>query len=67
MIAHREEKRCADMTGGGKKRDPVLFSPIAIFDKGCVHTGRNDLPKLFDHALAFIAHHEMDGFDPCAG
>src|SRR5262249_47257359 len=30
MIAHREEKRCADVTCGRKKRDAVLFPPIAI-------------------------------------
>ena len=66
MIAHREEKRCADVAGGSKKRDAILFLPIAIFDEGHVHTGRNKRPDLRDHALVFVAHHEMNGFDFCA-
>src|SRR4029077_3887131 len=63
MIAHREEKACADMPGGNKKRDAILLLPLAVFNERCPHTGRNHPFDLCDHALALIADDEMDCLD----
>ena len=63
MIAHGEDKGCTDVPGGSKKRDAIVFLPILIFDEGRADAGRNQLLDLRGHTLAFIAHHEIDGFD----
>src|SRR5262249_16796684 len=65
MITHREKKRSADVACDGKKRDAILLSPVAIFDEQRVHTGRNELLELLNHALALVSDHEVDGFDLC--
>ena len=33
MVAHREDKRVGHAAGSDKKRDAILFSPIAVFDE----------------------------------
>ena len=66
MVAHREKKRFADAFSGGKKRDAILFLPVTVFDEGHAEASRNQLPGLLDHTPAFVADHEVDGFDPCA-
>ena len=60
MIAHREEKRCADVPGGGQKRDTILFSPIRIFDEGRRKAAPDQPLELCNHALAFVADDEVD-------
>ena len=67
MVAHREKKGCADVTSGASKRDAILFLPVTVFDEEHA-IGRKESTALTccDHALAFVADHEVDGFDPCA-
>src|SRR5205814_10393863 len=67
MVAHREEKRSANVASRREHRNAILFLPIGIFDETRIETGRNQLLDLCNDALAFIADHEVDGFDPCAG
>ena len=66
MVAHREKKGFADVVSGGKKGDAILFLPVTVFDEGHAEARRNQLLDLLDHAPAFVADHEVDGFDPCA-
>jgi hypothetical protein len=64
MVAHREKKGFADAVSGGKKRDAILFLPVAVFDEGGADARRNQLLDLLDHAPAFVADHKVDGSDP---
>jgi hypothetical protein len=60
MVAHREKKGFADVASGRKKRDAILFLPVAVFDEGRAEAGRNQLLDLLDHAPAFVADHKVD-------
>src|SRR5438552_19217363 len=66
MVAHREKKGFVETVSGGKKRDAILFLPVAVFDEGGAEAGRNQLLDLCDHALAFVAERKVDACDPCA-
>jgi len=45
MIAHREEKACADVPGGTKKRDAILFLPISVIDERRFADLKNSPPR----------------------
>ena len=66
MVAHREKKGFAEVASSRKKRDAILFLPVAVFDEGRAEAGRNQLLDLLDHAPAFVADHKVDVCDPCA-
>src|SRR5438034_7066005 len=63
MVAHRQKKGLADVPSGGKKRDAILFLPVAVFDEGHAEAGRNQPVGLRDHAPAFVADHESGRID----
>src|SRR5207249_11462582 len=65
MVAHREKKGFAEVVSGRKKRDAILFLPVAVFDEGRAEAGRSQLLDLLDHAPAFVADHKVDACDPC--
>src|SRR5215468_4103231 len=66
MVAHRQEKRRRDAISCCENGNAILFLPIAIFDEKRVEAARKQLLELLDDALAFVADHEVDGFDPRA-
>jgi hypothetical protein len=63
VIAHRQQKWCANMTGGSKERDPILFPPIAIFDVRRMNARTEQLLKLRDHPLTLIADDKVESVD----
>ena len=53
MVAHREKKGFADVASGRKKRDAILFLPVAVFDEGGAEAGRNQLLDLLRSCARF--------------
>src|SRR5262245_6921492 len=66
MVAHRQEKRRPDAISCCENGHAVLFLPIGIFDEERVEPARKQMLELRDDALAFVADHEVDCFDPRA-
>ena len=58
MIAHREEKRHADVAGGGKKRDAVLFLPLVIFNERGLRPGGDQLFNRCNHSIALVTNNK---------
>src|SRR5258708_13652041 len=55
MVAHREKKGFAEVASGRKKRDAILFLPVAVFDEGRAEAHRKQLFVMLHHPPPFLA------------